>query len=51
MLTDDLEKFPKPKDAGDEDGATALPQTLVRIPIHQVEAAQKDAEVSETAGE
>ena len=28
-----------------------LPQTLVRIPIQQAEAAQRDAEAAEVAGE
>jgi hypothetical protein len=43
-------KIPKPKDAeGDEE--SNLPQTLVRIPIQQAEAAQRDAEAAEAAGE
>ena len=39
-------KIPKPKVEGEEGGedGVALPQTLVRIPIHQAEAAQKDAD-------
>lgn len=42
--------IPKPKDADGEE--TPLPQTLVRIPIQQAEAAQRDAEAAaEAAGE
>jgi len=44
-------KIPKPKDAEGEEDAN-LPQTLVRIPIQQAEAAQRDAEAAaEGAGE
>lgn len=43
-------KMPKPKDeeAGEEE-SVPLPQTLVRIPIRQAEAMQKEAEAA--AGE
>ena len=43
-------KIPKPKDAEGEEESN-LPQTLVRIPIQQAEAAQKDAEAAEAAGD
>lgn len=42
-------KIPKPKDAEGEEERN-LPQTLVRIPIQQAEAAQRDAEAVEAAG-
>ena len=51
ILTSFVAAFPKAKDDGEQEGAATLPQTLVRIPIQQAEAARKDAEVSETAGE
>lgn len=41
-------KIPKPKEAEGEE-ETPLPQTLVRIPIQQAEAAQRDAETAEAA--
>ncbi|KAK1046383.1 DASH complex subunit dad2 [Friedmanniomyces endolithicus] len=46
-------KIPKPsKDGEDEEVATMpLPQTLVRIPIQQSEALQKEVEAAQTAGE
>ncbi len=47
-------KIPKPDKGGEEeeDAATMpLPQTLVRIPIQQSEALQKEAEAAQTAGE
>ena len=45
-------KIPKPKDAEGEEEEATLPQTLVRIPIQQAEAAQRDAETAaEGAGE
>jgi len=41
-------KIPKPKDAEDgEEEKEQLPQTLVRIPIHQAEAMQKEAEATD----
>lgn len=45
-------KIPKPRES-EEDGTEAqLPQTLVRIPIQQAEAAQREVEaVAEAAGE
>jgi DASH complex subunit DAD2 len=43
-------KIPKPKDEeGKDEGAgekSELPQTLVRIPVQQAEAAQKEAEAA-----
>lgn len=42
--------LPKPKDAEGEE-VVPLPQTLVRIPIQQAEAAQKEAEAAEAGGE
>ncbi|KAK1075086.1 DASH complex subunit dad2 [Friedmanniomyces endolithicus] len=47
-------KIPKPSKGGEEDDEVAtmpLPQTLVRIPIKQSEALQKEAEATQTAGE
>ena len=45
-------KIPKAKDAEGEEDAASLPQTLVRIPIRQAEAAQRDAEAAaDAAGE
>lgn len=38
-------KIPRPKDAGEQE-ETSLPQTLVRIPVQQAEALQKEAEAS-----
>jgi DASH complex subunit DAD2 len=48
----DLAGIPKPKeDGGDgEEEAQQLPQTLVRIPIHQAEAAQREQEKEAAAG-
>lgn len=43
------QKIPKPKDdeaAADGEYSTELPQTLVRIPIQQAEAAQKEKEAA-----
>jgi DASH complex subunit DAD2 len=45
--------IPKPKDenGGEAKGqARQLPQTLVRIPIHQAEAAQREQEREAAAG-
>ncbi|KAK3722745.1 DASH complex subunit dad2 [Vermiconidia calcicola] len=36
--------IPRPKDAEDEEKPRQLPQTLVRIPVQQAEAAQREAE-------
>ncbi|TKA44251.1 hypothetical protein B0A55_13617 [Friedmanniomyces simplex] len=47
-------KIPKPSNDGEEveEAETIpLPQTLVRIPIQQAEAMQKEAEAAQTAGE
>ncbi|KAK0271640.1 DASH complex subunit dad2 [Friedmanniomyces endolithicus] len=47
-------KIPKPDNEGEGDGEVAtmpLPQTLVRIPIQQSEALQKEAETAQTTGE
>lgn len=44
-------KLPTPKDGEDESDATPLPQTLVRIPIHQANAMQRDAEAAAAAEE
>jgi DASH complex subunit DAD2 len=48
-----LAGIPKPKedDTGEgEDEAQQLPNTLVRIPIHQAEAAQREQEKEAAAG-
>jgi DASH complex subunit DAD2 len=48
--------IPKPKDSEEqadgkeESGDPALPQTLVRIPIQQAEAAQREKELNNAAG-
>ena len=45
-------KIPRPKGEDGVEEEVALPQTLVRIPIHQAEAAQREAEATaEAAGE
>ncbi|KAK5171427.1 DASH complex subunit dad2 [Saxophila tyrrhenica] len=49
-------KMPKLKDEGaegeEQEAKPELPQTLVRIPVHQAEAAQREAEAAaEAAGE
>ncbi|KAK0313544.1 DASH complex subunit dad2 [Friedmanniomyces endolithicus] len=47
-------KIPKPDNEGEGAGEVAtmpLPQTLVRIPIQQSEALQKEAETAQTTGE
>ena len=47
-------KIPKPSKDGEDEEEVAtmpLPQTLVRIPIQQSEALQKEAEAAQTAGE
>jgi len=49
-----IAKIPKPSKDGEEEEEAAtmpLPQTLVRIPIQQSEALQKEAEAAQTAGE
>jgi len=49
-----IAKIPKPDNEGEGDGEVAtmpLPQTLVRIPIQQSEALQKEAETAQTTGE
>jgi DASH complex subunit DAD2 len=58
VLTRIIAKIPKPKEADADadveaqDSKPELPQTLVRIPVHQAEAAQKEAEAAaEAAGE
>jgi len=51
VLTLFAAQFPKPKVDGEQDETAPLPQTLVRIPIQQTEAAQKELGVSQTAGE
>jgi DASH complex subunit DAD2 len=49
-----LAGIPKPKEedgsAEGEDEAQQLPNTLVRIPIHQAEAAQREQEKEAAAG-
>lgn len=54
-LTYGTAKIPKPKEeeeGEEQEGKPELPQTLVRIPVHQVEAAQREAEATaEAAGE
>jgi DASH complex subunit DAD2 len=48
-----LAGIPKPKEDGSgeaEDEAQQLPNTLVRIPIHQAEAAQREQEKEAAAG-
>ena len=44
--------IPKPKEDGGEteDEAQQLPNTLVRIPIHQAEAAKREQEREAAAG-
>ena len=53
VLTAWTASIPKPKDpdadAAAQDEKPQLPQTLVRIPVHQAEAAQKEAEAAATA--
>ncbi|KAK0993062.1 DASH complex subunit dad2 [Friedmanniomyces endolithicus] len=47
-------KIPKPSKDGEDEEEVAtmpLPQTLVRIPIQQSEALQKEVEAAQTAGE
>ena len=48
----DVAGIPKPKeDGGEAEGEERqLPQTLVRIPIHQAEAAQREQEKEAAAG-
>ena len=46
MLTCNAAKIPKPKEGDDGEEQEAkpdLPQTLVRIPVQQAEAAQREA--------
>lgn len=56
LLTFLLAGIPKPKETegvnedGQETKAQELPQTLVRIPIHQHEAAQREQEKEAAAG-
>lgn len=45
-----VSKIPKPKDTEGEEESN-LPQTLVRIPIQQAEAVQREAEAADAAGE